>query len=503
MENHRKNTPCAIQALNVEQSLEVIKIYFLNDNPTLPKLKEFITEKIADLSPFQYYHLISWLLENVNDEMLLYNLDVIFDFSKLDEKNYPDQDEWSVPASHEPIDHTILPERFNDDCRSFFRMHYGGTIQFVLHDLHSMNLLDQVIELYRCRELISEPKIDLERLFELMSKDERLNFTIPTFPTLERVPFYGLALDFLLGYRHESHRLYKEMTYEIRQKGNRLKSLFDKKGSKELGYLFMDNTILLLPILFDFEVWKRLVLDLMRDENIFQIAQTKLHSHVNELTRLLGDEYFSNITIKRKSYVINNTKDGIPFLKTYAPPKIHYSEYSTWLLGLEKNTNSKSISKNIPEKEPSNQIIISKQGSQRKLLSAMTDFFEHLKLKIDDSQERALESFVYRNFAFEHDDAIDYTKRTVSNYGYKPIDFIPRKHAKDFAKLFLYLSDKEYLLSNKTNIIKTLDEEIHNKEGKNDGFSYSSLIRISSDEHHLFPNNEIRKRVRSILKIDD
>ncbi|WP_273565830.1 hypothetical protein [Maribacter halichondriae] len=125
-----------------------------------------------------------------------------------------------------------------------------------------------------------------------------------------------------------------------------------------------------------------------------------------------------------------------------------------------------------------------------------------MKLKIDDDRSRAIESFVYRNFKYEYDENIDFSKRTVNNFGYKPLDFIPAKQAKNFAKLLLYLSDKKYLLSNKTQIIRTLDEDIHEKNGK-DGFSYSSLIRIPSDEHHLFPDKVIRRRIRSILKIDD
>jgi len=39
MENYRKNISSAIQSLNLGQSLDVIKFYFLNDNPTLPKLQ--------------------------------------------------------------------------------------------------------------------------------------------------------------------------------------------------------------------------------------------------------------------------------------------------------------------------------------------------------------------------------------------------------------------------------------------------------------------------------
>ncbi|MAU17062.1 MAG: hypothetical protein CMH48_15205 [Muricauda sp.] len=503
MKSRQKKNLNEIQALDLDQSLDAIKIYFLNDNPTLPKLKDFIAEKIADLTPYQYYHLIAWLLDNINDEMLLYNLDVIFDYSELDSKNYPDQDEWSVPASNEPIDHTILPDRFNDDCRSFFRKHHDGTIKFVLDDLSSMNVIDRVIKLYTGRDSISEPRIDLKRLFDLFSKDDRLNFTIPTFPKLERVPFYGLALDSFSGYEYEPHHLYKEMTHEIRREARNIKNLFAKKGSKELGHLFMDNSIILLPILFDFEVWKRLVLDLLQNKSIFHIAKTKIHLYINELTKLLREEFFSNITVERRSYLVRREESEIPFLKTYSPPKIHYSEYLSWLEKLDKTNIVKPALEKSLEKEPNNQIIISRQGSQRKLLDAMTDFFEHLKLKIDNDQERALESFIYRNFAFEPDDDTDFTKRTVSNYGFKPIDFIPPKHAKDFTKLLLYLSDKEYLLSNKTNIIKTLDEEIHGSGSKRDGFSYSSLIRIPNKEHHLFPDNEIRRRVRSILRIDD
>ena len=147
MKSRQKKNLNEIQALDLDQSLDAIKIYFLNDNPTLPKLKDFIAEKIADLTPYQYYHLIAWLLDNINDEMLLYNLDVIFDYSELDSKNYPDQDEWSVPASNEPIDHTILPDRFNDDCRSFFRKHHDGTNKFDLDDLSSMNFNDRLINL--------------------------------------------------------------------------------------------------------------------------------------------------------------------------------------------------------------------------------------------------------------------------------------------------------------------------------------------------------------------
>ena len=366
-----------------------------------------------------------------------------------------------------------------------------------------MNVIDRVIKLYTGRDSISEPRIDLKRLFDLFSKDDRLNFTIPTFPKLERVPFYGLALDSFSGYEYEPHHLYKEMTHEIRREARNIKNLFAKKGSKELGHLFMDNSIILLPILFDFEVWKRLVLDLLQNKSIFHIAKTKIHLYINELTKLLREEFFSNITVERRSYLVRREESEIPFLKTYSPPKIHYSEYLSWLEKLDKTNIVKPALEKSLEKEPNNQIIISRQGSQRKLLDAMTDFFEHLKLKIDNDQERALESFIYRNFAFEPDDDTDFTKRTVSNYGFKPIDFIPPKHAKDFTKLLLYLSDKEYLLSNKTNIIKTLDEEIHGSGSKRDGFSYSSLIRIPNKEHHLFPDNEIRRRVRSILRIDD
>lgn len=503
MESHRKNTLCAIQALNLDQSLDVIKVYFLNDNPTLPKLKDFIAEKISDLSPYQYYHLLSWLLENMNDEMIQYHLDMIFDFSSLDSKNYKDQKEWSVPASDEPLDYSILPERFDDDCYSFFRMRLV-TMKYVLDELNSIDLINRVIRLCQSKDAIYEHHVNFDRLFDLMSKDDRMGFPVESFPEIEQIPFYGHALNFIrTRVENENRNLELAITNEIHKEGNNIKSLFTHKNSKELPHVFMDNTILLLPVLMDFVEWKNLVLSLLSNKGIFELVKTKMDLQVNELRRLLNADFFSNLTKEEKSSLAKDEETGVLYLKTYSLPKTHYLLYSSWLQNLDKKDIPASRSSDANDEVPKNQIILSKHGSQKQLKKALADFFEHLKLKIDEKQERALESFIYRNFAFEHDDTVNYAKRTVSNFGYIPIDFIPAKHAKDFAKLFLYLSDKEYLLSNKTNIIKTLDEEIHRKEGKNDGFSYSSLIRIPNDEHHLFPNNEIRQRVRSILKIDD
>ena len=423
--------------------------------------------------------------------------------SNLDSKNYKDQKEWSVPVSDETIDYSILPERFDEDCYSFFRLSHE-TMKYVLDELNSIDHINRVIHLCQSRDVIYEHHVNFDRLFDLISKDDRLGFPVASFPEREQIPFYGHALNFIRTRVESGNRNLKlAITNEIHKEGNNIKSLFTQKNNTELSHAFMDSTILLLPILMDFVEWKNLALSLLSNKAIFQLVKTKMDLQVNELRRLLNVEFFSNLTKEEKSSLVKDEETGVLYLKTYSLPKTHYLLYLDWLQNLDKKDIPASIAAGSMDEEPKNQIIISKQGSQKQLKKAVADFFEHLKLKIDEKQERALESFIYRNFAFEHDDTINYTKLTVSNFGYMPIDFIPPKHAKDFAKLFLYLSDKEYLLSNKTNIIKTLDEEIHVKEGKNDGFSYSSLIRIPSNEHHLFPNNEIRKRVRSILKIDD
>ncbi|MEX0359972.1 MAG: hypothetical protein AB3N10_03195, partial [Allomuricauda sp.] len=265
----------------------------------------------------------------------------------------------------------------------------------------------------------------------------------------------------------------------------------------------MDRSVILWPVLVDFEKWKQLVRNALKQKGLFGLLKRKLLMSLKELEALLGEEYFQDLTIDayKRSFVVKDKETGINTIKSFSPPLVHSSQFSTWLKKLKARDLKISL-KVEAEESPKNQIIISKKGSQLKLKKALAEFFNHLKIRVDEERGRAIESFLYRNFSFEYDEKIDFTKRTVSNFGHKPLSFIPSKHAKDFAKLFLYLADKKYILSNKTQIIRTLDDDIHEKNGK-DGFSYSSLIRIPSDEHHLFPDKDIRRRIRSILKIDD
>ncbi|MEX0362257.1 MAG: hypothetical protein AB3N10_14870, partial [Allomuricauda sp.] len=86
-----------IQALNIEESLDPIKLFFFSDFQT-KEFKQFTRGKIKSLSPYQYYHLLEWLLKNIKDDVLLGNLDLLFDFSTLNPKKYLPSNKQSLPV---------------------------------------------------------------------------------------------------------------------------------------------------------------------------------------------------------------------------------------------------------------------------------------------------------------------------------------------------------------------------------------------------------------------
>lgn len=491
-----------IQALNIEESLDPIKLFFFSDFQT-KEFKQFTRGKIKSLSPYQYYHLLEWLLKNLKDDVLLGNLDLLFDFSTLNPKKYLPSNKQSLPVDLDTTEKSILPNSFYEDCRSFFHSDYV-TMNSILEEMASPERMDRFLFYFRAKKDIRQPKINFERLLHIMSLEERLCFPVHSFPDQEEIPFYGHALNYLKQcFFDEAKWLGHSLSDEIRKEGTQIKKLFISAGKEALPFAIMDRSVILWPVLVDFEKWKQLVRNALKQKGLFGLLKRKLLMSLKELEALLGEEYFQDLTIDayKRSFVVKDKETGINTIKSFSPPLVHSSQFSTWLKKLKARDLKISL-KVEAEESPKNQIIISKKGSQLKLKKALAEFFNHLKIRVDEERGRAIESFLYRNFSFEYDEKIDFTKRTVSNFGHKPLSFIPSKHAKDFAKLFLYLADKKYILSNKTQIIRTLDDDIHEKNGK-DGFSYSSLIRIPSDEHHLFPDKDIRRRIRSILKIDD
>ncbi|WP_123803286.1 hypothetical protein [Maribacter sp. 4G9] len=488
--------------LNIQESLDPIKLFFFSEFQT-KEFKEFTRLKIRKLSPYQFYHVLAWLLENIKDDALLSNLDVLFDFSDLDAQKYNPSKVHSFPLYEEPNEGPNLPSIFGEDCMRFYHMDYS-TIKLVSEESKTLDRVNRFQLYFKSRKAIKSPKLDYERLLNLMSLDERLCFPVYSFPDEDSAPFYGHALNFLKSrVSSEASSLEYTLTDELRKEGEKIKKLFVGARRDELPYVLMDGSALLLPLLVGFENWKRLVIDALKQKQLFNLLKTKLLFSLQELQEVIGEEYFQDLTtnVHGRSLIVKNRETGINTLKSISSPLVHSSKFVNWLKKLKASDLKVAIKKEI-ELVPQNQVIISKKGSQVKLKKAILEFFGYLKIGIDDEKERTLESFLYRNFSFEAEDTIDFSKRTVSNYGYRPLSFIPSKHAKDFTKLLLYLSDKNYLLSSKTHIVRMLDEDIHEKNGK-DGFSYSSLIRIPSDEHHLFPNTEVRRRIRSILKIDD
>ncbi|WP_150452614.1 hypothetical protein [Arenibacter lacus] len=444
-------------------------------------------------------------MQNVKDDVLLASLDILFDFSVLHPEKYHPSEPQSIPVFDEPVEGPYLPNRLGEDCIKFFHMDFG-TIKRLLDETEQMESVNRFLCFYKARQILIEPEVNYERLLNVMSFEERLGFPVYDFPDQNSAPFYGHALNYLrISIRKEVGSLKRSLRDELEKEGNKLKKLFLNKRKQEVPFALMHRAALLLPLLVGFEQWKRLVIDALKNKELFSLLKTRLLFLLEELQQVIGERYFQDLTtnVKNKTHIVTDKETGINTLRSIKSPLVKSYEFVKWLKRL-KATDVRVSVKNDADvvEEPKNEIIIAKSGSQLKLKKALVEFFAHLKLKINEEQDRAIESFLYRNFAFEYDEKIDFTKRFVNNFGYKPLNFIPQKHAKDFAKLFLYLADNKYILSNKTQIIRTLDEDIHEKNGK-DGFSYSSLIRIPSDEHHLFPDNDIRRRIRSILKIDD
>lgn len=490
------------KSLNIEESFDSIIQYFFSDFQT-KEFKEFTRGKIRNLSPYQFYHLLGWLLENIKDDILLANLDIIFDFTALKPKKYLLTEQREVPAFNEIVDGTLLPNRLSKDCIKFFRLGYG-TIKYLSEEVDSNELVDRFLFYYKSKGCLIEPEVDYERLLNLMSLEERLCFPVYNFPDENSAPFYGHTINYLrMNVEREVSLLKLSIDESICMVGEKLKKIFLGKPKSSLPMSFMTREAMLLPLIVGFEQWKRLVLDSLQDKKLFPLLKARIFFLLDELQQIIKGRYFQDLTsfVKRRGLIVENKATGIKTLKSLSPPLVNSYEYRKWLKNLKSSDLNKEV-KVEAEKPYKNQIIITKTGSQLKLKKALLEFFAHIKLRIDEKRNKALESFIYRNFSYEYDDKTDYTKRTVNNFGYKPMTFIPSEHAKDFTKLLLYLSDKDYLVSNKTQIIRTLDDDIHEKNGK-DGFSYSSLIRIPNDEHHLFPDDTIRRRVRSILRIDD
>jgi len=445
---------------------------------------------------------LAWLSENIKDDALVSNLDVLFDFSILKPQKYQPTEAQSFPNYSDPKDAPVLPSQFSEDCFKFYHMDFS-TMKSLAEEAESMDRINRFFHYFKSRKVIQNPEVNYERLLNLMSLDERLCFPIFNFPDAEPISFYGHAINFLKAHiEREGEWLEYSLSEEFKKEAIKIKKLFIGIGKKGLTYALMDRAAILLPLLFGFEKWKRLVIDALKDGEHFNLLKSRLLFTLEELQEIIDESYFHDITVRDRQYRIPTKEPNTFYVKAYSAPHIHAHLFSDWLKNLKASDLKTSTPKKETEEVPKNQIIISKNGSQLKLKKAFIEFFNYVKLKADDEQSRAMESFIYRNFSFEYNEKTDFSKRTVNNFGYKPLDFIPAKQAKNFTKLLLYLSDKNYLLSNKTQIIRTLDEDIHEKNGK-DGFSYSSLIRIPSDEHHLFPDKTIRRRIRSILKIDD
>ncbi|PIB30586.1 hypothetical protein [Maribacter sp. 4G9] len=489
-------------SLNIEESFDSIILFFFSDFQT-KEFKEFTRIKIKNLSPYQYYHLLGWLLENIKDDILLANLDIIFDFSALKPKKYLPTEPREVGVYNEPVEGQLLPDRFGKDCIKFFRMGYG-TIKFLQDEVDSMDSFGRFLFHYRAKGCLIEPEVDYERLLHLMSLEERLCFPVYDFPNENSLPFYGHAINYLrVKVEREVNSLKLSLDECLCKVGEKIKKMFLGKSKQSLPMAFMTREVMVLPLMVGFEQWKRLVLDSLHDKKYFPLLKARILFLLDELQQLIKDRYFQDFTslYKKRALIVEDKETGIRTLKSLSPPLVNSYEYRKWLKNLKLSDLNKEVKIEKEESYPY-QIIISKNGSQLKLKKALLEFFSYIKLRIDEERDRALESFIYRSFSYEYDDKTDYSKRTVNNFGYKPMTFIPSEHAKDFTKLLLYLSDKNYLVSNKTRIIRTLDDDIHEKNGK-DGFSYSSLIRIPSAEHHLFPDDIIRRRVRSILRIDN
>ncbi|UWX55736.1 hypothetical protein NYZ99_04740 [Maribacter litopenaei] len=489
-------------SLNIEESFDSIILFFFSDFQT-KEFKEFTKIKIKNLSPYQYYHLLGWLLENIKDDILLANLDIIFDFSALKPKKYLPTEPGEVTAFNEPVEGPVLPNRFGKDCIKFFRMGYG-TIKNLKDEVDSFESINRFILYYKAEKCLIEPQVDYERLLHLMSMEERLCFPVYDFPNENSAPFYGHAINYLRRNVEQEVKSLKQSLEEcLCKEGEKIKKMFLGKSKQSLPMAFMTKEAMVLPILMGFEQWKRLVLDSLYYKKYFTLLKARILFLLDQLQEVIKNRYFQDLTsyAKRRGLIVEDKETGIRTLKSLSPPMVNSYEYRKWLKNLKLSDLNREVKVEV-EKPSKNQIIISKTGSQLKLKKALLEFFAHIKLRIDEERDRALESFVYRNFSYEYDEKTDYSKRTVNNFGYKPMTFIPSEHAKDFTKLLLYLSDKDYLVSNKTQIIRMLDDDIHEKNGK-DGFSYSSLIRIPSDEHHLFPDDTIRRRVRSILRIDN
>lgn len=488
-------------SLNIEEALDSIKLFFFSDFQT-KEFKEYTRRNVKKLSPYQFYHLLAWLLENVKDDALVSNLDILFDFSTLNPKKYLPTEWQSYPVASEPLEEPLLPDRFYKDCRKFFHKDQG-TIYAVLQETAPLQPVDRFLHYFRAGKNIKNPEVNFESLLNLMSLEERLCFPVYNFPDQEAIPFYGHTLNYLrYELSKEADWLRHELLKETQKEGRKIKKLFIGNGKEALPLAMMDGSVVLLPMLVDFQKWKQLVMEVLRSKGLFGLLKKKILTSTQELIELLDDEYFQDLTFQSRQHVTKGEETETLYVRLFSAPLVHSLFYIEWLKNLKVTDLKTSFPKKDLEVVQKNQIIIAKKGSQLKLKKAIIEFLKHIKLNVHDDQNRAIESFVYRNFAFEYDEKIDFSKRTVNNYGYSPIHFIPAKQAKNFTKLLLYLSDKNYLLSNKTQIIRTLDEDIHEKNGK-DGFSYSSLIRIPSDEHHLFPDKIIRRRIRSILKIDD
>ncbi len=490
------------KSLNIEESFDSIIQFFFSDFQT-KEFKEFTRRKIENLSPYQYYHLLGWLLGNIKDDILLTNLDILFDFTALKPKKYLLTELREVPSSNEIGKGTFLPNRLSKDCIKFFRLDYG-TIKYLSEEVDSNESVDRFLFYYKANECLIEPKVDYGRLFHLMSLEERLCFPVYDIPDENSAPFYGHGINYLrMNVEREVNSLKMSFDDCLGVEGEKINKMFLSKPKQSLPMAFMTREAFLLPILMGFEQWKRLVLDALQDKKFFALVKSRVLYLLDELQQITKDRYFQDLVsyAKGKAYFVEDRETGMKTLKMSSPPLVNSYEYRKWLKNLKTSDLNKEVKTEI-EKSSQHQIIISNKGSQLKLKKALIEFFSHIKLRIDEESDRALESFIYRNFSYEYDDKVDYSKRTVKNFGYIPMTFIPTEHAKDFTKLLLYLSDKDYLVSNKTQIIRTLDDDIHEKNGK-DGFSYSSLIRIPSDEHHLFPDDTIRRRVRSILRIDN
>lgn len=242
-----------------------------------------------------------------------------------------------------------------------------------------------------------------------------------------------------------------------------IKNQYNLNNIKNITPNVSIDLLLISPFLFSYQDWKYIIINYLKiNREDFEDCKQQIKSLLQEIIFTTDSKYFEDFS----DYNVDFGDQ---------PPKYEISKYVGWVESLKIENLEKEL-KNIKQTNPkyiNKKIIISKKASFQKVKKGLIKYIKCFGVEVNERRERAIEGILCRMLDYETSKEWK-EKDKLKNYEIE-IDFLPEEFARDFARAFLYLQEKDYVLTKPTPILEVLS--IHLKGLK--GFSLRNLKKIT------------------------